>query len=58
MKKYQEFFLSKNFQILEVKFSIYLNRRIVEMGCSASVAFRVYSLFSFLNNTYGTVCFL
>ena len=27
MKKY-EIFLSKNFQFLEVKFSIYLNRRV------------------------------
>ena len=31
MKKYQRF-LSENFQFLEVKFSIYLNRRVFEMG--------------------------
>ena len=30
MKKYQ--FLSKNFQFLEVKFFIYLNRRVFVMG--------------------------
>ena len=30
MKKYQSF-LSKNFQFLEVKFSIYLNRRVFVM---------------------------
>ena len=28
MKTYQVFFLSENFQFLEVKFSIYLNRRV------------------------------
>ena len=31
MKKYQSF-LSENFQFLEVKFSIYLNRRVFVMG--------------------------
>ena len=31
MKKYQRF-LSENFQFLEVKFSIYLNRRVFVMG--------------------------
>ena len=35
MKKYQNF-LSKNFQFLEVKFSIYLNRRVFVM-------YRIYS---------------
>ena len=30
-EKYQFFFLSENFQILEVKFSIYLNRRVFVM---------------------------
>ena len=30
MKKYQSF-LSKNFQFLEVKFSVYLNRRVFVM---------------------------
>ena len=28
MKKISEFFLSENVQILEIKFSIYLNRRV------------------------------
>ena len=28
MKKYQIFFLSENFKFLEVKFSIYLNKRV------------------------------
>ena len=31
MKKYQRF-LSENFQFLEVKFSVYLNRRVFVMG--------------------------
>ena len=31
-EKYQNF-LSENFQFLEVKFSIYLNRRVFEMCC-------------------------
>ena len=31
MKKYQRF-LSENFQFLEVKFSIYLNRRVFVMA--------------------------
>ena len=30
-EKYQGFFLSENFQFLEVKFSIYLNRRVFVM---------------------------
>ena len=34
MKKYQRF-LSENFQFLEVKFSIYLNRRVFVMADSA-----------------------
>ena len=34
MKKYQSF-LSKIFQFLEVKFSIYLNRRVFVMTCNA-----------------------
>ena len=29
--KYQRFFLSENFQFLEVKLSIYLNRRVFVM---------------------------
>ena len=33
MKKYQ-IFLYENFQFLEVKFSIYLNRRVFVMYCS------------------------
>ena len=36
MKKYQRF-LSENFQFLEVKFSIYLNRRVFVMLCSDTV---------------------
>ena len=32
MKKYQSF-LSENFQFLEMKFSIYLNRRVFVMAC-------------------------
>ena len=35
MKKYQFFFLSKNFQFLEVKVSIYLNRRVFVMEKTA-----------------------
>ena len=31
-QKYNEFFLSEKFQLLEVKFSIYLNRRVFVMG--------------------------
>ena len=31
MKKYQSFFLSENFNYLEVKFSIYLNRHVFVM---------------------------
>ena len=31
MKKYQSFFYLKTFQFLEVKFSIYLNRRVFVM---------------------------
>ena len=31
MKKYQFFFLSENFQFLEEKFSIYLNRYVFVM---------------------------
>ena len=31
-EKYQSFFLSENFQFLEVKFSIYLNRRVFVMS--------------------------
>ena len=31
IEKYQSFFLSENFQFLEVKFSIYLNRRVFVM---------------------------
>ena len=30
-EKYQNFFLSENFQFFEVKFSIYLNRRVYIM---------------------------
>ena len=34
MKKYQSFFSSENFRFLEVKFSIFLNRRVFVMsGC-------------------------
>ena len=33
MKKYQSF-LCENFQFLELKFSIYLNRRVFVMGVS------------------------
>ena len=36
MKKYQRF-LSENFQFLEVKFSIYLHRRVFVMLSSAMV---------------------
>ena len=32
MKKYQSFFLSENFQFLELEFSIYLNRRVFVMS--------------------------
>ena len=32
INRYQRFFLSENFQILEVKFSIYLNRCVFVMG--------------------------
>ena len=35
-EKYQNF-LSENFQFLEVKFSIYLNRRVFVMLCIVSV---------------------
>ena len=31
MTKYQRFFISEHFQFLEVKFSIYLNRRVFVM---------------------------
>ena len=33
MKKYRSF-LSQNFQFLEVKFSLYLNRRVFVMTCT------------------------
>ena len=36
MKKCQRFFLSENFPFLEVKFSIYLNRRVFVM-CEKSI---------------------
>ena len=36
MKKYQSF-LSENFQFLEVKFSIYLNRRVFVMSVLAFI---------------------
>ena len=43
MKKYQSF-LSENFQSLEVKFSIYLNRRVFVMGpCHANMFFGAYT---------------
>ena len=35
MKKYQSF-LSENFQFLEVKFSIYLNRRVFVMSLTGN----------------------
>ena len=43
MKKYQSF-LSENFQFLEVKFSIYLNRRVFIMIKQLFVLFYVYQL--------------
>ena len=44
MKNIKVFFLSENFQFLEVKFSIYLNRRVLVMGrlCCVIVAFPRY----------------
>ena len=39
--KISEFFLSENFQFLEVKFSVYLNRRVFEMGM-LSVRWHLY----------------
>ena len=43
MKKYQSFVLSENFQFLDVKFSIYLNRRVFVMmyRCSGQSCFTV-----------------
>ena len=43
MKNIRVFFLSENVQFLEVKFSIYLNRRVFVMNCNP---FRVaYAIF-------------
>ena len=39
MKKYQSF-LSENFQFLEVKFSIYLNRRVFVMFTELNFEFK------------------
>ena len=35
MKKYQSFFKTENFQFLEVKCSLYLNRRVFVMEANA-----------------------
>ena len=43
MKKYQSF-LSENFQFLEMKFSIYLNRHVFVMGFSTSLRLKPLSL--------------
>ena len=43
MKNNRVFFLSENFQFLEVKFSIYLNRRVFVMGINLQI--RVPTLF-------------
>ena len=43
MKKYQGF-LSENFQFLEVKFSIYLNRRVFVMTEGLMKTYSVFSL--------------
>ena len=40
MKKYQ-IFLSENFQFLEVKFSIYMNRRVFVMISADTIALRM-----------------
>ena len=48
MKKYQSF-LSENFQFLEVKFSIYLNRRVFVMENRIELSLVVSSLFCKLN---------
>ena len=40
MKNISVFFLSENFQFLEVKFSIYLNRRVFVMNLDATSLMR------------------
>ena len=37
MKKYRSLFLSENFQFLEMKFSMYLNRRVFVMICKKQI---------------------
>ena len=38
-QKYEQYqsFLSKNFKFLEVKFSVYLNRRVFRNGCAPAL---------------------
>ena len=67
MKKISEFFLSETFQFLEVKLSIYLNRRVFVMlyarGCSrllTDVGAR-YKAYWSIHATYNAdrgMCFL
>ena len=49
MKKYQSF-SSENFQFLEVKFSIYLNRCVFVMQTNWPVQFAVLSSYRYLNS--------
>ena len=54
MKKYQSF-LSENFQFLEIRFSIYLNRRVfVMVGLVMNGSSMSYSLFYFNRETNCT----
>ena len=55
-EKYQSFFLSENFQFLELNFSIYLNRRIfVMIAVNCSCAFVTLATYSFHRFTKGKV---
>ena len=55
MKKYQSF-LSKNFQFLEVTFSIYLNRHVFVMDMLCSV--KTFVLQCFMHSPQNSVCLI